>query len=414
MSYNSPFTGNVIQPTDVSFRAVTLSANTQLEWPINGNATDDYAARIMDVTATTSGLELWMPPANQTSVGNDALIRNVGANSFDVRTYNDNSAIVTVAAGEAKYIYIKTNPDVYGTWGVIAFGVGTSNVDAATLAGYGLLAVSNTLNVSHPVTTFSTSTSATDAFRAQAYVWTGGSGTLTLPSASTLGNNWFMFLRNSGSGTLTVATTGGQLFNGSTTVDLQSGDSCMIVCSGSAFYSVGIGRATQFNFTQLTYPVVTGTYTLSSGEASNVIMKFTGTLTGNVTVVVPETVQVYYVQNATDGTVSNYTVTLSTGVSGASTASIPAGQQATLICDSVNLVNANTILAGSSSISLINGSVGSPSLNFGSEPTTGVYRAAAGQFNISILGVNRFSLLAAGLSVSGSGTFTGGVLGGTF
>ena len=414
MSYNSPFTGNVIQPTDVSFRAVTLSADTQLQWPINGNATDDYAARIMDVTATAAGLELWMPPANQTSVGNDALIRNVGANSFAVRTFADNSAIVTIAPGEAKYIYIKTNPDVYGTWGLIAFGVGTSNVDAATLAGYGLLAVSNTLNVSHPVTTFSSNTTATAAFRAQTYVWTGGAGTLNLSSASTLGNNWFTFLRNSGGGTLTVATTGGELFNGSTTVALQSGDSCMIVCSGSAFYSVGLGRTTQFNFTQLTYPVVSGTYTLTSSEASNVIMKFTGTLSGNVTVIVPETVQVYYIQNATDGTVSNYTVTISTGVSGASTATIPAGQQATLICDSVNLVNANTILAGSSAISLINGTVGAPALNFGSEPTTGIYRAGAGEFDISILGVKRLALLAAGLTITGTGTFTGGVLGGTF
>jgi len=87
MSYVSPFTGDVIQPTDVSFRAVTLSANIQLEWPINGNATDDYVARIMQVTATSAGLAMWMPPANQTSVGNDVLIRNVGANSFTVKDY---------------------------------------------------------------------------------------------------------------------------------------------------------------------------------------------------------------------------------------------------------------------------------------------------------------------------------------
>ena len=45
MSYNSPFTGNVIQPTDVSYRDITISnTNLQLEWPINGNATDDFAA----------------------------------------------------------------------------------------------------------------------------------------------------------------------------------------------------------------------------------------------------------------------------------------------------------------------------------------------------------------------------------
>jgi hypothetical protein len=109
MSYTSPFTGNVIQPTDVSYRAVTLAANTQLEWPVNGTATDDYAARIMQVTATTSGLELQMPPANQTSVGNDALIRNVGANTFTVTDYEGGNTIISIAAGETKYIYITDN-----------------------------------------------------------------------------------------------------------------------------------------------------------------------------------------------------------------------------------------------------------------------------------------------------------------
>ena len=414
MSYNSPFTGNVIQPTDVSFRSITLSADTQLAWPINGNVDGDYTARIMEVTATSAGLELWMPPANQASVGQDALIRNIGANSFDVRTFASNGAIVTIAAGQAKYIYIEDNPNVYGTWGVIAFGVGTSNVDAGTLAGYGLLALSNTLNVSHPVSTFASNTTATAAFRAQSYVWIGGAGTLTLPSSSSLGNNWFMLLRNSGSGTLTVATTGGELFNGSTTVGLQAGDSCIIVCSGSAYYSVGLGRATQFNFTQLTYPVTGGTYTLTANEASNVIMKFTGTLTGNVTIIVPETIQVYYVLNSTDGTVNNYTVTVRTAATGAAVAIIPAGQQVTLVCDSVNIYNANTFLAGSAAISLVDGSVGAPALNFGTEPTTGIYRGAAGQFDVSVLGVNRLLLNATGLQINGTGNFTGGVSGGLF
>ena len=121
MSYNSPFTGNVVQPTDVSYRAFTISANTQLEWPINGNATDDYAARIMEVTASAGSLELWMPPANQASVGQDALIRNVGANTFTVKDYNGGNTIISVAAGESKYIYITDNPDEEGTWGNYCF-----------------------------------------------------------------------------------------------------------------------------------------------------------------------------------------------------------------------------------------------------------------------------------------------------
>jgi hypothetical protein len=152
---------------------------------------------------------------------------------------------------------------------------------------------------------------------------------------------------------------------------------------------------------------------LTAAEASNVILKFTGTLTSNATIIVPQTVQVYYVQNATVGGASNYTIKLTTN-SGGSEATIASNQQATLICDSVNLVNANTVLAGASSIGLIDGTVGSPALYFGSEASTGVYRAASGEFNIAILGVLRSTLSASGLTINGAGTFTGGVSGGTY
>jgi hypothetical protein len=412
MSYNSPFTGNVIQPTDVSYRAITLSANTQLQWPINGNATDDYAARIMQVTATSAGLNLFMPPADQTSVGNDALIRNVGAQSFTVKTYGGAGVIITIAPGEAKYIYITTNANNQGTWGNISYGTGSSSADAATLAGYGLLAVTTTLNQSHPVTTFSSDATADATYRAQSYVWEGGAGTLTLSSSSVLGNNWFMLLRNGGTGALSVAGTGGDLINGSASIVLQPSDSAIIVCSGSAFYTVGLGKSTEFNFTQLTKAVVTGSYTLTAAEASNVIQKYTGTLTGNVTIIVPPTVQVYYIINDTVGGVGNYTVTISTGAGGVAT--ITSNNQATLICDSVNLFNANTILAGTASISLADGSVVSPSLSFANESSTGIYRAASGEFNIAVLGLNRLTLSATGVVVNGTGTFINGISGGTF
>jgi hypothetical protein len=413
MSYNSPFTGNVIQPTDVSYRSITLSANTQLEWPINGNATDDYAARIMEVTASSAGLSLYMPPANQASVGQDAMIRNVGATTFTVKDYAGANTIVSIPAGEARYIYIKANPTVTGTWGIIAFGIGSSGADAATLAGYGLLAIGQTLNQAQPVTTFSSNETVSTTERSSTYVWTGGAGTMTLDAVSTLGDNWFMFVRNSGTGALTVDCTGGDVINGSSSLILQPSDSCIIVCSGAVFYTVGLGKSTQFNFTQLTKAVTSGTVTLTAAEAANVIQKYTGTLTGNVTIIVPPTVQVYYVQNATVGGASNYTIKLTTNTGG-SEATIASNQQATLICDSVNLVNANTVLAGASAIGLINGTVSSPALYFGSEPTTGVYRATSGQFNIGILGTNLFTLSASGLAIAGTGNFTGGISGGTY
>jgi hypothetical protein len=498
MSFNSPFTGQVIQPTDVSYRSITLVADSTLSWPINGSVIDNAAARVMDVSSLSSGLALSgvvvtgasgqcscsatpslfvgqavvvtgvfsgtssgitsgntyfiiatngsttftlsttlggvavtttagtttgltftldsftldMPPANQASVGIDALFRNVGSYSFAVRNY-DGGTIVTIAPGEAKYIYLTSNATTAGTWGLIAFGVGTSSVDAATLAGLGIKAISTTLNSANEVNTFATSFTATEADRASTYVWTGGSGTLTLTSSLTLGNDWYMMVRNGGTGTLTIAPSGGDPINGAATISLQPADSCVICSSGTAFFTVGLGRSTQFNFTQLTKAVVTGSYTLTASEAANTIQKYTGTLTNNVTVVLPQTVQIYYITNQTNGGGPGYQITFTTGAGGA-TATVPAGQQVILLCDSVNLLNASTIAAGAVNVSVVDGTAGAPSINFATETSTGIYRPGSGEFGIAILGVKLFGLTSTGLSIPGTGNFTGGVQGGVF
>jgi hypothetical protein len=344
-----------------------------------------------------------MPPANQASVGQDALIYNTGGVTLTVKSYGGASTIVSIPStgGSSQYIFITSNANTTGTWGVIAFGSTTTNSNAATLAGYGLTAIGNTLNQSQPVTTFSSNYTAIASDRANTYVWTGGAGTLTLTSASTLGNDWFFLVRNGGTGTLAVTPSGGGLINGSSSLDMQPADSCLISSSGTAFYSVGLGKSTQFNFTQLTKAVTFAgsPYTLTSAEAANVIQKYTGTLTGNVVVNLPQTIQVYYITNQTTGA---YTITFQTGVAGGATAVVPASQQVILLCDSVNLYNASTIAAGATSLSLINGAAGAPALNFGSETTTGIFRPSSGVFGISILGTQKFWLDANGIQ---SGTF---------
>ena len=155
-------------------------------------------------------------------------------------------------------------------------------------------------------------------------------------------------------------------------------------------------------------------YALTATEAANVIQKYTGTLTANVTVVLPKTIQVYYITNQTDGGGPAYEITFTTDTAGAATAIVPPGQQVILLCDSANLLNASTIAAGASNISLVNGSAGAPALNFASEATTGIYRAASGEFNIAITGTLRSTLSATGLAIVGTGNFTGGVAGGIF
>lgn len=421
MSYVSPFTGDVIQPTDVSYRAVTLSANTQLNWPSNSTTNADYAARIMQVTATAGSLSLYMPPADQNSVGNDALIRNIGSNTFTVKDYAGTNTIVSVAAGESKYIYITTNATNQGTWGVIAFGTGTSSADAATLAGYGLVASGATLNQSHPSAAISSGSTFATTDRAQTKVWGSGSGTATLPAAATLGNNWFTLFKNNGTGSFTISCTGAELIDGNSTKTFNPTESAFIVCTGTAYVTVGYGVSSQFAFTALTKSVTGGSVLLTNNEAANNIQEYVGNLTSNVTVTFPPVVNLYVISNQVTDNGYSFTVTTGLGYS----AVIPPGQQATLICDGTNFLNANTTSAGATVVSLLDGTVGTPSLNFAAETGTGLYRPSAGHLGLAVLGTKIAELSATGIAITGdmaatgavsgtTGTFTSGIAGGTF
>lgn len=415
MSYVSPFTGDVILPTDVSYRAITLTTNVTLSWPINGNATDNYSARIMDVTAPTSGRTLTMPPANQTSVGTDALIRNVGGQTFTVLN-NSGGTIVTVPAGQAKYIYITDNPTVGGTWGIFAFGVGTSNPDASVLAGYGLLAQGATLNQSHPTGGFSDGYTVASTDRAQTLIWTSGAGTLNLPPASSLGDNWFFLFKNIGTGYLTMTASTGETIDGSLTKPFAPIESCIVICTGSEYITVGYGQSTQFIFTTLVKPVSNGTYVLSVSEATNVIQEYIGILTGDVTIVLPPASLLFVASNQT--TAGSYKLYFTTTFG--NTVEVPVNQQSTLVCDGTNLFNANTVITGGSAVSLVDGSMANPSLSFVLDATTGIYRPSAGQMGISVLGNEVVEYSSTGehvigdISSTGTGNFEGGVFGGTF
>jgi hypothetical protein len=412
MSYNSPFTGNVIQPVDVSYRGISLTADTQLEWPINGNATDNFAARIMQVTPSAGSLSLAMPPGNQVSVGQDALILNNGAYTFTVKTYGFAGTIVSIAPGQAKYIYLTDTATTAGVWGVIAFGVGTSSPDANTLAGLGLVASGATLNQSHPSVGIVNGSTFNSSQRAQVTLWSSGVGSIYLPSSVTIGDNWFTLFKNNGTGDVTIATTGSDLIDGAVTLTFAPQESAFIISTGNGYVTVGYGQAANFQFTALVKPVTSGTYYLTTQDISSTIQEYTGSLTGNVTAVYPQVVNIYVISNQT--TANGHTLTITTGAAGAASVVVPVNNQVTLVCDGTNFLNANTVQAGATVVSLLDGSAASPALNFSSEISTGIYRPSSGQFGISILGSNVSTVSSTGLTITGSGTFTNGISGGTF
>jgi hypothetical protein len=362
----------------------------------------------MQITATAGSLKLIMPPANQASVGQDALIRNVGANTFTVVDYAGNT-IISVAAGQAQYIYITTNATTAGTWGIIAFGTGTSASDAATLAGAGLVAQSTTLNQSHPITYIADGDTFVSSDRAELHIWTGGAGTVTLPLVSTLGANWFVLVRNAGTGTLTVNTSGGQLLDNNTVKLFQPSDSAFIVCTGTDYITVGYGQGTDFSFSALAKSITGGTTTLTANEASNTIQEFTGTLSSSATIVYPPVVNFYVISNQTSAGGNTLTVKTATGAG----VVIPPSSQVTVICDGVDFFNANTTQVGATAISLISGSAASPAINFLAQTNTGMFYTT-NTVAFSVIGTQRLSVTVNGITVAGTGTFSGGISGGTF
>ena len=298
-TYTNPYTGQTISPSQVGYESLTISTNTELQWPINSNTTD-VVANIIEVTATTTSLELIMPPATQVSVGQSALIRNIGANAFTVVDQSGNT-IVSIASGIAEYVYVTDNTTVDGMWETVTFGAGTSSANAATLAGYGLQAEGTHLNTATPVSEFSSDYSVDPSNRSSLYVWTGGAGTATLPSAQSVGASWYIIFKNDGTGVLNIALTGTNTIDGQASAQLQIAESFVVVSDGTNWFSYAYGQSAEFFFTQLTKNVTGGTVTLTSAEGSAIIQEYQGTLTSNCTVILPPTVQLYSMKNTCTG-----------------------------------------------------------------------------------------------------------------
>ena len=394
-TYTSPFTGQTISPSQVGYESLTISSDTLLQWPINGTTTN-VVANIIEVTATTTGLKLYMPPATQVSDGQSALIRNIGSNAFTV-VDNSGNTIVSVSSGIAQYVYVTDNTTVNGTWSTVQFGAGTSAANAATLAGYGLQAISTTLNTATPVSTFSSNYTVTAANRSSLFVWGGGAGTVTMPTAQSVGASWYIIFKNDGSGILNIALSGTNTIDGQSSASLQLGESLVVVSDGTNWYSYAYGRSAQFFFTQLVKTVTGGTVTLTSQEGSAIIQEYVGALTSNCTVIVPPTVQLYSFRNVTTGA---YTLTFSTGIVGGTTILLPQNQTIIAICDGTNVYNAQTASTSFiQQLTLGNGSAAAPSLSFLGDSVTGLYLAASAQLGFAVNGTAAGILTLSGLNM---------------
>lgn len=379
--YTDAFGNYTLPPSEYGYDSFILTGNATFVWPYNTDSSPYPVAKVMDFTCQAGNI-VTLPNATEVSTGEDFLIRNVGANPLTVHNANG-VQIATVAIGAASYFYLTDNTTAAGVYGVIGFGVGTSTADAASLVGYGIKAVGASLNQAHPVFPTNTGITVGADHRAKLIVFTGGTGTFALTAAATLGDDYFTMFRNEGTGTATIDPASSELIDGMGSLQVQPGESLMLICTGTQWYSVGYGRSTLYQFTQLTKDVSAGgTITLTAAEASNKLITFIGNPTGAVNVVVPSIVAVYYTQSAIS---TAHTVTLKTAAG--SGTGIDQGARIIALCDGTNVVSAQSAVANTS-VSLTDGSAAVPSLYFATQTDTGLYKSGTQDFGVTVAGTS--------------------------
>ena len=396
-SFTEVFGGSTLYPSDVSYLALALTANTTLQWPLEAATGDNIVARIIDVTPT-GAYDITMPPADETAPGQLTTIKNNGASTINILD-NDGGNLLTIADGETWTLYLTGNTDAAGTWESFQAGSVTSQAQAAALAGFGIVAQGGLLSQSAPVTLFNADYTAGVADRAKTYVWDDtGSGTITLTAASTLGANWFVSVRNSGGGNLTVDPSGSDLINGEANLVLRPGDSAIVSTDGLNFFTVGFGQSSvfAFDYTSIDLTAAADPYVLAGVELNRIAYDFVGVLTNDVVVEVPATTQQYWVANNTTG--GSYTVSVATSMQ-ASPLVVPRGARGIYYCNGADVIKADTASIATP-IAISDGGTGAANAS-GARINLGGTATGIGVFTAANAGAARASMSAAASGVNG-------------
>lgn len=295
------FGGNTIAPAQLSYTSFEIDTDIVLQWPLNSDPDANFAAQKIDVLATTTNLAVQVPPANDVSTGTDILFRNVGAATFSVNDADGNE-IGVVASGEEWYFYITNNETTAGAWASVQFGAGTSTTNAAALAGAGLEAILTTLNQNLPTTAINGDYSPGISDRATVILSTGGVTVLTPAGPTSLGDGWFVYVINAGSGTLTFDGDGATV-DGATDKVLNPNESAIFFSDGSNFWTLGYGRSIQSTITAASINLTSevSPLTLTANQVAAQVQDYSGTLTGGFTVNYGTGVGYWFVRNNTSG-----------------------------------------------------------------------------------------------------------------
>src|SRR5579885_2569288 len=123
---------------------------------------------------------------------------------------------------------------------------------------------------------------------------------------------------------------------------------------------------------------------------------FTGTLASNQIVQVPNLKKGWWVKNATSGA---FTLTIKTPSGSASSAIPQNGGWQWVTCDGNNVITVSPF--NSIQVQMGDGAAAAPAYSYLNEPTSGLYRAGAGDHRFSVLGSDVFQLTGTSVNVLG-------------
>lgn len=377
-----------VQTAYVGYESYNLTQDLTVYWPNSYQNSPNVAPMFLQIaTTSTTGLSLTLPSAMQVSVGQNIIIFNSSTNAVIIKD-NAGGTIVTLGTGVVSYCIVTNNTTAAGSWEEFTFGTGTSEADAAQLAGLGLNPNGGKLNTQFVPTIITTDTTIAPTDNSKVFVWEGGAGNITLPPVGTVNDGFFVSFNNGGNGLLTIKGTPTPIDQTDQLI-LSVAQSCTLIKGSTGWWTIGLGQLTIFAVSVLVKDVSgNANVTLSAAEATRNIHEFTGTLTGNITVFYPNTTTSQW--TITNKTTGNFTLSVKlTGGSISNT--IGQTESAIFYSDGAELKPSNNSI-DETNILFPDGGLSTPSVTFQGDQTTGMFLPGPGELGLTVSGTPRLDI----------------------